>query len=232
MDKRILIYNNRTKIAEKIIFLCRQEGIAISVAGDVQQLFSLLEKSEFHLMLVDVEINDKGWDKRIELIADLRGRSRIPLIVVSKQSAETSKIMALEAGADDYVTADCNPLELLARMKSQMRRYTEMTAAHDRACEVCRVGGLALDDRQRMVTVEGRNVRLTPVEYRILRFLAGQKGRVFSPGQIYENVWQMQPVCEDRTIMVHICHIRKKIEDDPRNPKYLKAVWGCGYKVG
>lgn len=232
MKKNILVYNNQTGIAEKMMPLCVQEGYLVVVAADVQQLYDILEKSEIHLMLVDVELNDKGWDKGIEMIANLRRKSSIPLIVVSAQSAETAKIMALEAGADDYVTADCNPLELLARIKSQLRRYTQLVNMCANIDRIYRVDDLVIDDTQRKVTVEGRSVRLTPIEYKILRLLVQQKGRVFSNSQIYENIWHMQAIGADNTIAVHIRHIREKIEKNPKEPRYLKVVWGNGYKVG
>ncbi len=232
MEKNILIYNNQTGIAEKMAPLFVGEGLSVLLAADLEQLHNLLEKAEIHLMLVDVELNDKGWDKGIEMIAGLRGRSSIPLIVVSAQSAETAKIMALEAGADDYVVADCNPLELLARIKSQLRRYTQLVNMCANIDRIYRVDGLVIDDTQRKVTVEGRSVRLTPIEYKILRLLVQQRGRVFSNSQIYENIWHMQAIGADNTIAVHIRHIREKIEANPKEPRYLKVVWGNGYKVG
>lgn len=232
MEKNILIYNNQTGIAEKMAPLFVGEGLSVLLAADLEQLHNLLEKAEIHLMLVDVELNDKGWDKGIEMIAGLRGRSSIPLIVVSAQSAETAKIMALEAGADDYVVADCNPLELLARIKSQLRRYTQLVNMCANIDRIYRVDDLVIDDTQRKVTVEGRSVRLTPIEYKILRFLVQQRGKVFSNSQIYENIWHMQAIGADNTIAVHIRHIREKIEKNPKEPRYLKVVWGNGYKVG
>ncbi len=232
MEKRILVYDGRSKTAEKVIFLCRKEGFFISVARDGQQVCEMLASQEIHLLLADVKSDEKNCEKEMEMILELRSRSRVPLIVLSGQSAEMAKIMALEAGADDCVTVSCNPLELVARIKSLIRRYTDMPQVRDKISEVCRVEGLVLDDRKRTITVDGRNVRLTPIEYDILRFLAGQKGKVFTSAQIYEHVWKMQAVSENRTVMVHICHIRKKIEADPKRPKYLKAVWGIGYKVG
>ncbi|MCI8799776.1 response regulator transcription factor [Acetatifactor muris] len=232
MEKNILVYNNQTGIAEKMVPLCTGEGIAVLVAANVQQLFEILDQAEIHLMLVDVELNDKGWDKGIEMIASLRRRSSIPLMVISAQSAETAKIMALEAGADDYVTADCNPLEILARIKSQLRRYTQLVNMCANIDRIYRVDDLVIDDTQRKVTVEGRNVRLTPIEYKILRLLVQKKGKVFSNSQIYENIWHMQAIGADNTIAVHVRHIREKIEKNPREPRYLKVVWGNGYKVG
>lgn len=232
MKKNVMIYNNSTGIAEKMEPLLTGEGLSVLVAADLEELQKLLDEAQIHLMLVDVELNDKGWDKGIEMIAGLRGRSSIPLIVVSAQSAETAKIMALEAGADDYVVADCNPLELLARIKSQLRRYTQLVNMCANIDRIYRVDGLVIDDTQRKVTVEGRSVRLTPIEYKILRLLVQQRGRVFSNSQIYEKIWHMQAIGADNTIAVHIRHIREKIEANPKEPRYLKVVWGNGYKVG
>ena len=232
MEKNILVYNNQTGIGEKMASLLVSEGFSVLVAADIEQLQERLGSSELHLMLVDVELNDKGWDRGIEMIASLRRKSSIPLIVVSAQSAETAKIMALEAGADDYVTTDCNPLELLARIKSQIRRYTQLVNMCANIDRIYRVDGLVIDDTQRKVTVEGKSVRLTPIEYKILRLLVQQRGKVLSNRQIYENIWHMQAIGADNTIAVHIRHIREKIEANPKEPRYLKVVWGNGYKVG
>ncbi|MCM1188167.1 MAG: response regulator transcription factor [bacterium] len=230
--RKILVYNNQTGIAEKMEPLFAGEGLKMLVAADETQLKELLEDKEIHLMLVDVELKDKGWDRGIEMIAALRKASSIPLIVVSRQSAETAKIMALEAGADDYVVADCNPLELLARVKSQIRRYTQLINLCVNIDRIYRVDGLVINDIQRTVTVDGRPVRLTPIEYKILRLLVQQRGKVFSNSQIYETIWNMQAIGADNTIAVHIRHIREKIESNPKEPRYLKVVWGNGYKVG
>ncbi|MCI8788385.1 MAG: response regulator transcription factor [Lachnospiraceae bacterium] len=232
MEKNILVYNNKTGIAEKMAPLFAGEGLSVLVAADIEHLYTILSSAQIHLMLVDVELNDKGWDRGIEMIANLRKKSSIPLIVVSAQSAETAKIMALEAGADDYVTSDCNPLELMARIKSQLRRYTQLVNMCANIDRIYRVDDLVIDDTQRKVTVEGKNVRLTPIEYKILRFLVQQRGKVFSNSQIYENIWHMQAIGADNTIAVHIRHIREKIEKNPKEPRYLKVVWGNGYKVG
>lgn len=232
MEKKVLVFNNNTGIAEKMEPLLEGEGLKTVVAANVKQLRHVLDQETFHLMLIDVELNDKGWDKGIELIANLRKGSSIPLLVVSNQSAETAKIMALEAGADDYVTADCNPLELLARVKSQLRRYTQLVNMCAKIDRIYKVDELVIDDIQRTVTVEGKGVRLTPIEYKILRLLVQQRGKVLSNSQIYENIWHMQAIGADNTIAVHVRHIREKIERNPKEPRYLKAVWGNGYKVG
>lgn len=230
--RKVLVYNNQTGIAETMEPLLIGEGLQMVVAPDVEQLREILEDKEIQLMLVDVELGGKGWDKGIELIAGLRKSSSIPLIVVSSQSAETAKIMALEAGADDYVVADCNPLELLARIKSQIRRYIQLVNMCVNIDRIYKVDGLVIDDIQRRVTVDGKNVRLTPIEYKILRLLVQQRGHVLSNSQIYETIWNMQAIGAENTIAVHIRHIREKIESNPREPRYLKVVWGNGYKVG
>ena len=232
MQKKILIYNNTTGIADRIEPLLMGEKMEVLVAESAADLERKLQKKEIHLLLVYLELEDKGWDKGIEMIATLRAKSRIPLIVVSGQSAETAKVMALEAGADDYVMADCNPLELLARIKSQLRRYTQLVNVRESIDRIYQVDGLVVDDIQRTVTVDGKNVRLTPIEYKILRFLVQQQGKVFSNSQIYENIWNMEAFGADNTIAVHVRHIREKIESNPRQPRYLKVVWGNGYKVG
>lgn len=232
MQKKILIYNNTTGIADRIEPLLMGEKMEVLVAESAADLERELQKKEIHLLLVDLKLEDKGWDKGIEMIAILRAKSRIPLIVVSGQSAETAKVMALEAGADDYVMADCNPLELLARIKSQLRRYTQLVNVCESIDRIYQVDGLVVDDIQRTVTVDGKNVRLTPIEYKILRFLVQQQGKVFSNSQIYENIWNMEAFGADNTIAVHVRHIREKIESNPRQPRYLKVVWGNGYKVG
>ncbi|MGN0402266.1 MAG: response regulator transcription factor [Acetatifactor sp.] len=230
--KSILIYNNQSGIAEKMEPFFVSEGIKLFVTKNEKQLEIMLQTESIQLILLDVELTDKGWDRGIEQIAALRRVSRIPLIVVSKQSADTAKIMALEAGADDYVTSDCNPLELMARINSQIRRYLQLVNMCVDMDRIYRVEGLTINDVQRTVTVDGRNARLTPIEYKILRLLVQQKGHVLSNRQIYESIWRMQPIGADNTIAVHIRHIREKIESNPREPKYLKAVWGNGYKVG
>lgn len=230
--RNILIYNNQTKIAEKMKPLFSREELETVVVADADQLYTAIETMDIHLLLVDVELNDKGWDRGIELIMNLRRKSSVPLLVISTQSAETAKIMALEAGADDYVTSDCNPLELLARVKSQLRRYAQLVNMCANIDRIYKVDGLIIDDIQRKVTVDGRAVRLTPIEYKILRLLVQQRGKVFSNSQIYENIWHMQAIGADNTIAVHIRHIREKIEKNPKDPRYLKVVWGNGYKVG
>ena len=232
MEKKIVVFNNDTNIADVMEALLMREGIRMLVASTERQLLEYMKKGDIHLLMIDVELEDKGMGSGIELITRLRRETTLPMIVVSKQQAETAKIMALNAGADDYVTLDCNPLELLARVNSQLRRYIQLVNLCTNIDSIYEVDGLEINDIQRTVSVEGKEVKLTPIEYKILRLLVQQRGRVLSIGQIYEAIWQMQPIGADNTIAVHIRHIREKIEQNPKNPKYVKVVWGTGYKVG
>lgn len=229
---KILIYNNQTKIAERMEPFFNSEGYSVITAEDIEDLIIKMQEKDIQLIILDVELHDKGLDRGIQMISELRHATSIPLIVVSGQSADTAKIMALEAGADDYVTSGCNELELLARVKSQIRRYQQLISMYVNIDRIYRYEDLVIDDNLRTVTVSGRNVRLTPIEYKILRFLVQKKGKVFSNNQIYEEIWKMQAFGADNTIAVHVRHIREKIEKDPKEPKYIKVVWGVGYKVG
>lgn len=232
MEKNIVVFNNHTGIVEVMEPLLTGEGMHMVVVSSMEKLYQKLDTGEMHLMLIDVELEEKGLGSGIELIAELRKKSSIPIIVVSAQKAETAKIMALNAGADDYVTMGFNPLELLARVKSQVRRYTQLMNMCANIDSIYRVDGLEINDIRRTVSVEGRDVRLTPIEYKILRLLVQQRGKVLSISQIYESIWHMQAIGADNTIAVHIRHIREKIERNPKEPRYLKVVWGTGYKVG
>ena len=164
-----------------------------------------------------------------------QGRARMVDVsekpVTARQAVE-DKVEGLTIGADDYVTVGYNPLELLARVKSQLRRYTQLVNLCESIDSIYRVDGLEINDRNRTVTVEGREVKMTPIEYKILRLLVQERGKVLSISQIYESIWHMQAIGADNTIAVHIRHIREKIESNPKEPRYLKVVWGTGYKVG
>ena len=163
----------------------------------------------------------------------IREDSSIPIIVLSAKTQDTDKILGLNLGADDYVAKPFNPLELIARVKSQIRRYTNFGSAAEAQSpeKVYSTGGLVINDDRKEVTVDGEPVKLTRIEYNILLFLVQNKGKVFSIDQIYEQIWQEEAFGADNTVTVHIRHIREKIEIDPKNPKYLKVIWGIGYKV-
>ena len=232
MRKNMLVYNNCSDISEKLLPFCAGEGISVQkiVTGKERELFTYLP--EAHLLLLDIFMDETNWLAGIMLIKKIRAGSEIPIIIVSDQDSETIKIMALDAGADDYVSTEMNPLEILARIKSQIRRYTQMSGIGDCMERIFRLDGLELDDVQRKVTVNDREVHLTSTEYRILRFLINKKGKIYSGDEIYEAVWGMPPVGIDNVIPVHIRHIREKIEDDPKRPHYLKVAWGRGYMLG
>ncbi len=230
--KNILVYNNSTGIVQRMEQLFLGEGYCVLTVENQKELLKVLDEGHIHLLLMDVCFREKGCASGIETIADVRKRNSVPIIIVSADAKESTKVMALNAGADDYVTVDCNPPELLARIKSQLRRYTQLVNTCANIDRVYRFDQLIIDDTRRKVSVEGSDVRLTPIEYKILRLLVQQSGKVLSINQIYESIWNMAPIGADNTIAVHIRHIREKIERNPKEPRYLKVVWGTGYKVG
>ena len=182
----------------------------------------------------DVIILDLGLPDMdgVELIKKIRSWSNVPIIVVSARSEDADKVNALDAGADDYLTKPFNPLELVARAKSQLRRYTQLgSTVVEKKSSVFTVGGLKIDDELKEVTVDGDVIRLTPIEYNILLLLVKNQGKVFSINQIYESIWNEDAIGADNTVAVHIRHIREKIEINPKEPRYLKVVWGVGYKI-
>jgi DNA-binding response OmpR family regulator len=230
--RRILIYHNHTGIVEALKPLLEGEGFRTEAVEEYQQLLKELREKEVHLLITDVELQEKSFAGGIEMLADIRRYSCVPILVVSENQQDNAKILALNAGADDYITASSSSMELLARVKSQLRRYTQLVNVKKDNEHVYEVDGLVIDDRMRKVSVDKREVRLTPIEYKILRLLVQQKGKVLSISEIYEAIWKMRAVGADNTIAVHIRHIREKIENDPKCPRYLKVVWGTGYKVG
>ncbi|MBO5282291.1 MAG: response regulator transcription factor [Lachnospiraceae bacterium] len=234
MDKNIVIYNNNTDVVAVLRPLLMGENIRLLVAEDDVRLRRLLQEEQVHLLITDVVWPGREQDitEGLEALQWIRQQSSLPIIVVSARDDETSKILALNAGADDYVVSGCNPLELLARIKSQLRRYTQLVNMCANINKIYQVDGLVIDDNTRRVSVDQKEVRLTPIEYKILKLLVQERGKVLSISQIYEAIWHMQAIGADNTIAVHIRHIREKIEQNPKEPRYLKVVWGTGYKVG
>ena len=161
----------------------------------------------------------------------IRENSSIPIIILSAKTEDSDKILGLNIGADDYVEKPFNPLELVARVKSQLRRYTQLGNAAESGDSIYMVGGLSINDDLKEVTVDGEVVKLTPIEYNILLLLVKNQGKVFSINQIYESIWNEDAIGADNTVAVHIRHIREKIEINPKEPRYLKVVWGVGYKI-
>ena len=224
----VLVVEDDKEIREGVKIYLKSQGYEVYEAADGIEGLKVLEKEEIHLAIVDIMMPRLDG---IRMTMKLREKYDFPVIMLSAKSEEVDKVMGLNIGADDYVTKPFNPLELVARVKSQLRRYTQLGSTIDKSNQaVYAVGGLSIDDEQKEVTVDGEPVRLTPIEYKILLLLAKNPGRVFSSEEIYERVWQEKAINTD-TIMVHVRNIREKIELDPKNPKYLKVVWGVGYKI-
>ncbi len=232
MNKNIAVFNNTTGVAEIMKSLFVGEGFNIIKVATLNELLSLIRYDNIHLIIVDLELEGSGLGDGIEIIQHIRKCTAIPIIVVSAQTAETAKIMSLNVGADDYVTVYDSPLVLLARVKAHLRRYTELKTFCENIGNIYSIGDLVLDDKSKTVMVDDKNVKLTPIEYKLLRLLIREQGRVFSINQIYEEIWKMQAIDAENTIAVHIRHIREKIESNPREPKYVKVVRGLGYKAG
>jgi DNA-binding response OmpR family regulator len=225
--QNILVCDDDREIVDAIEIYLEQEGYKIYTAYDGEEGLSILRRKEIDLAIIDVMM--PGIDG-IHVVRTLRKFSNIPVIILSAKSEDTDKILGLNIGADDYVTKPFNPLELIARVKSNLRRVSVQEKAKEDA-NVYTSGGLVVDDNTKRVTVYGEQIRLTPIEYKILAFLAKNKGKIFSIEQIYEHIWGEISAATDNTIAVHIRHIREKIELNPREPKFLKVVWGVGYKI-
>ena len=224
----ILVCDDDKEIVEAIEIYLSQEGYRIIKAYDGIEAIEALKKNDVHLMIIDVMMPKLDG---IRATMKIREYSGIPIIFLSAKSEDVDKILGLNIGADDYVTKPFNPLELVARVRSQLRRYTQLGTINMDSETVFRTGDLCINDDEKSVTVDGEPVKLTPMEYNILRFLVINAGRVFSIEQIYENIWNEEAIGVENTVAVHIRHIREKIEIDPKNPRYLKVVWGLGYKV-
>ena len=224
----ILVCDDDKDIVEAIEIYLTQEGYHILKAYDGEQAIQVLQNNKVDLLIIDVMMPKLDG---IRATLKIREKNVLPIIILSAKSEDADKILGLNVGADDYVTKPFNPLELVARVKSQLRRYTQLGAMTEKKENIYETGGLMIDDDRKEVTVDGDVVKLTPIEYRILLFLVQNQGRVFSINQIYENIWNEEAIAADNTVAVHIRHIREKIEINPKEPRYLKVVWGLGYKV-
>ena len=225
----ILVCDDDKEIVDAIDIYLSQEGYHILKAYDGLQAIEIMKKEEVHLILLDIMMPNLDG---IRATRKIRETSSVPIIMLSAKSEDVDKILGLNIGADDYITKPFNPLELIARVKSQLRRYTQLgnlATEEKEAVYVC--GGLVVNDDLKTVTVDGEPVKLTPIEYNILVLLIKNQGKVFSIEQIYENIWNEEAIGADNTVAVHIRHIREKIEINPKEPRYLKVVWGLGYKV-
>lgn len=226
---KILVCDDDKEIVEAIEIYLIQEGYEVEKAYDGEQALKILEDGDISLIIIDVMMPKIDG---IRATFQIRKDSNIPIIILSAKTEETDKILGLNVGADDYVTKPFSPLELVARVKSQLRRSTMQAAAQELAGdEVYQVGGLVINNDLKKVTVDGEEVRLTPMEYNILLLLMKNQGKVFSISSIYESIWNEEAIGADNTVAVHIRHIREKIEINPKEPRYLKVVWGVGYKI-
>lgn len=226
---KILVCDDDKDIVEAIDIYLTQEGYEVLKAYDGDEAIKVLKRNEVDLLIMDVMMPRLDG---IRATLKIRENMSLPIIILSAKSEDADKILGLNIGADDYMTKPFNPLELVARVKSQLRRYTQLgsTARSDNQSEF-RTGGLVIRDDLKEVTVDGEKVKLTPIEYNILLLLVKNQGKVFSINQIYENIWNEEAIGADNTVAVHIRHIREKIEINPKEPHYLKVVWGVGYKV-
>ncbi len=225
----ILVCDDDKDIVDAIEIYLAPEGYRILKAYDGIQAIEMMRKNDIQLLIMDVMMPRMDG---IRATLKIREESNIPIIILSAKTEDTDKIFGLNVGADDYVTKPFNSLELVARVKSQLRRYTKLgTMMQEPTSNVYKTGGLEINDDMKQVTVDGIVVeKLTPIQYNILLFLTKNKGRVFSIEQIYENIWNEDAINADNTVAVHIRHIREKIEINPKEPRYLKVVWGIGYK--
>ena len=225
----ILICDDDKEITAAISIYLQNEGYATLLAYNGRQALSMLEKNEVHLIIMDIMMPEMDG---LRATMEIRRERNIPIIMLSAKSEDTDKILGLNMGADDYVAKPFNPLELIARVKSQLRRYTALGSLPGSSSEgLYAVGGLMLDDRHKTVSVDGEDVHLTPLEYKILHLLIRNPGRVFSIDEIFERVWGEDSLGVGSTVTVHIRLIREKIEINPSEPKYIKVVWGLGYKI-
>ena len=226
---RILVCDDDKEIVEAIEIYLTQEGYEVLKAYDGGQALEKLKSEKVDLLVIDVMMPRLDG---VRATLKIRENNPLPIIILSAKSEDADKILGLNVGADDYVTKPFNPLELVARVKSQLRRYTQLGSSAKAVEEkVFSTGGLSINDDLKEVTVDGERVKLTPTEYDILLFLVKNQGRVFSIQQIYEHIWNETAFGVDNTVAVHIRHIREKIEINPKEPRYLKVVWGVGYKV-
>lgn len=226
MRNTVLVVDDDKEIVESVSIFLNAEGYEIEKAYTGLEALDILISKEIHLILLDIMMPKLDG---IQTLMKIRESKNIPVILISAKSEDSDKILGLNVGADDYVTKPFNLAELAARVKSQLRRYTQLGAIETKP-NVITIGGLSLDTSAKTVTVDGETVRLTPIEYKILELLCQNPGRVFSADEIYSRVWNDNAV-SDNTIAVHVRHIREKIEINPKEPRYLKVVWGIGYKV-
>ena len=231
----ILICDDEQDIVSALRIYLESEGMNVTSASNGREAVEIMKSpagENMQLILLDVMMPEMDG---IAAMAEIRKDSNVPIIMLTAKSEDADKVIGLTVGADDYVTKPFNPVELMARVKSQLRRYTMLGAQNTNTnivnADIISVGGIELNDKSKEVTLDGNPVSLTPLEYDILKLLITHKGEVLSPRDIYENVWKESVIGAESTVAVHIRHLREKLEYDSANPRYIKAVWGHGYKV-
>ena len=226
---RVLVVEDDKRISNFIKTVLEANNYDVIVAQTGAEAYSMVTSQCPDVVILDLGLPDMDGMK---ILQGVREWSAMPVIVVSARTHERDKVEALDLGADDYITKPFNPLELVARVKSQMRRYTQLGNLNQQADgQIYKCGGLQINDDNKEVTVDGDAIKLTPIEYNILLLLVKNAGKVFSIDEIYEQIWNEEAIGADNTVAVHIRHIREKIEINPREPKHLKVVWGVGYKI-
>ena len=224
---RILICDDEKDIVAALKIYLEAEGYETLSCYNGREALKLLDENEVHLVLMDIMMPELDG---ISAMVKLREKSNVPVILLTAKSEDTDKILGLNVGADDYITKPFNPVEMLARVRSQLRRYMQLGGSNVKESSL-RIGAICLDDKSKEVTAEGEKVSLTPTEYEILKLFMTSPGEVFSPAAIYRKVWNDEPYGAESTVAVHIRHLREKIEINPAEPRYIKAVWGQGYKM-
>ena len=227
MKNTVLVVDDDREIVESIAIFLKAEGYEVIKAYTGLEALDAVMENEVHIILLDIMMPELDG---IQTLMKIRETKNIPVILISAKSEDSDKILGLNIGADDYITKPFNPSEMVARVKSQLRRYTQLGAIEVTSGKI-EIGGLTLDTESKAAYVDGENVSLTPIEYKILELLCKSPNRVFSADEIYSRVWNYERAVSDNTIAVHIRHIREKIEINPKEPRYLKVVWGIGYKV-
>lgn len=224
----ILVCDDEKDIVSALEIYLQAEGYQIYKAYHGREALRIIETTTIHLVLMDIMMPEMDG---IEAMTEIRKQSNVPVILLTAKGEDTDKVLGLTVGADDYITKPFNPVELQARVRSQLRRYMQLGSGQSQN-HIYTAGGIAMNDKAKEVTLDGTPVSLTKIEYNILRFLLQHPEEVFSPKEIYQKVWHDTPLGNENTVAVHIRHLREKLEYDPANPRYLIAVWGRGYKMG
>lgn len=223
----ILVCDDEKDIVSALNIYLTADGYQVFEAYNGKEALEIMDEEDIHLVLMDVMMPQMNG---ISAMVKIREKSNVPVILLTAKSEDTDKVLGLTVGADDYVTKPFNPVELQARVKSQLRRYMQLGGGEIKKDSVA-IGGIEIDDRTKQVTIDGEPISLTRTEYDILKLLMEHPGQVFSPNQIYEKVWNDNPYGTENTVAVHIRHLREKVEINPAEPRYLKVVWGRGYKM-